>query len=426
MSVIVRKWNLDHFLATATSIHGNNFDYSEIDPNNFNGYRRKFTIKCNICHYKFDTNIEHHIRRKQKCRKCNKTLKYTYEIFIERAKIKHGDKYDYSLVKPDEIKNMMSKVPIICKQCGFQWNSTIRNHVKGSNCTDCSGTTRWTLERFLSKAAIVHGNKYNYSQISPEHIRGADSKLSIICNTCNYNWKVLISNHIRRTSGCPRCAGGIRCTAETVKNRGLEIFGNKYDYSLVTDELVRNARSKIPVKCNKCQKIWNVKIDSHLNNRTECPHCKRSVGEEACIAVLQKHSFPFCPQVRLKSLGRKSFDILFEHRDRKYLIEFDGEQHFEPNEHFHDNMEAFKERQESDILKSRVCVEEGYYLIRIDYSQINHVETHIINAIEMMTQPGIYFSTSFLYHYISHYLTLPQYGPKSDSSLIEKSINVRE
>lgn len=61
--------------------------------------------------------------------------KYTLNIFLKKSKIKHGEKYDYSQAKEENIKNKNSKILIICKKCGHEWNSTINNHINnGSGC----------------------------------------------------------------------------------------------------------------------------------------------------------------------------------------------------------------------------------------------------------------------------------------------------
>ena len=42
---------------------------------------------------------------------------FTTEEYVEKAKLIHGDNYDYSLV---EYKNAKTKIMIKCKKCGKQ------------------------------------------------------------------------------------------------------------------------------------------------------------------------------------------------------------------------------------------------------------------------------------------------------------------
>lgn len=60
--------------------------------------------------------------------------------FIEKSKITHGDKYDYSLV---QYINRDIKVNIICRFHGnFLQNS--RDHLRGSGCKKCASLKIYT------------------------------------------------------------------------------------------------------------------------------------------------------------------------------------------------------------------------------------------------------------------------------------------
>ena len=58
------------------------------------------------------------------------------EIFIEKAKKVHGDKYDYSKV---EYVNAKTKVCIICPKHGEFWQ-TPNTHLSGKGCIHCGNT----------------------------------------------------------------------------------------------------------------------------------------------------------------------------------------------------------------------------------------------------------------------------------------------
>jgi hypothetical protein len=85
--------------------------------------------------------------------------KLTQEEFIKKAKVIHGDKYDYSRV---EYKNSLVKVEIGCPEHGYFWQKA-SEHLRGCRCPKCIPTAQLTIEKFIEKARKVHGNKYNYS-----------------------------------------------------------------------------------------------------------------------------------------------------------------------------------------------------------------------------------------------------------------------
>ena len=67
----------------------------------------------------------------------------TTEEFIEKAKVVHGDKYDYSKVDMDN-RDEKECVCIICKEHGECWQ-TPHEHLRGYGCKQCGccKSQRW-------------------------------------------------------------------------------------------------------------------------------------------------------------------------------------------------------------------------------------------------------------------------------------------
>jgi len=134
--------------------------------------------------------------------------KYTLEIFLERARSVHGiNRFDYSLVTKEHIVNSASRVPVICyaHEIPYKWDVVITNHINsGHGCPSCKGCVKYTLESFLIRANRAHNNKYDYSLVTKEHIKGAMSKVTIICyaHEIPYKWDMTITNHINQKQGC--------------------------------------------------------------------------------------------------------------------------------------------------------------------------------------------------------------------------------
>lgn len=104
----------------------------------------------------------------------------TYD-FVNRAKIAHNNKYDYS--KVDYINNS-TKVCIICPEHGEFWQ-TPNNHLRGKGCPFCKGEKlrsdrRISLEEFIIRAKGIFNNKYDYSLVE---IKNVMTKVKIICPT---------------------------------------------------------------------------------------------------------------------------------------------------------------------------------------------------------------------------------------------------
>ena len=87
--------------------------------------------------------------------------KLTTNEWIEKAKLVHADKYDYS---KSEYTGSQNKICIICKKHGEFWQIA-RNHLSGNGCPKCSKTQKGNLKTFIEKAKRVHGDKYDYSKV---------------------------------------------------------------------------------------------------------------------------------------------------------------------------------------------------------------------------------------------------------------------
>lgn len=124
----------EQFILDAQNIHGNTYDYSKVD------YINTKTKVCIICpkHGEFWQTPMKHLRG-QGCPECGKDKSsrnqgFTTETFIEKAKLIHGDKYDYSKTV---YNGYDVKTTIICPIHG-EFEQTPDSHLQGSGCQRCA------------------------------------------------------------------------------------------------------------------------------------------------------------------------------------------------------------------------------------------------------------------------------------------------
>lgn len=128
---------------------------------------------------------------------------YTTEKIIERFRLVHGDRYDYSNV---EFVKTTVKVPIICAEHGIFWQEP-HAHLKGQGCPKCALDRRIanktnTAEYFISKAKEKYGDLYDYSLV--EYVNNK-TKVKIIC-PIHGEFEIIPSGHIGANGrGCPKC-----------------------------------------------------------------------------------------------------------------------------------------------------------------------------------------------------------------------------
>ena len=183
-----RKTTSD-FIKEAKEIHKDKYDYSLVYYIN-----NEVNIKI-ICteHGIFEQTPSNHLRGSG-CKKCISDNRIN-KNFIQTAKNKFGNKYDYSLVN---YINNITKVKIICSEHGI-FEQVPKDHLRCDGCPYCSGK-KMNTELFIKKSSEIHDNLYDYSL---SNYISANINIKIICKKHGEFEQKPIS-HIRG-SGCPIC-----------------------------------------------------------------------------------------------------------------------------------------------------------------------------------------------------------------------------
>lgn len=289
-------------------------------------------------------------------------VKLTTEKFIEKARLIHGDKYDYSLVN---YINSRTKVKIICNEHGvFEQNP--RGHLVGQKCIKCfvknrdfSSIRKSTQENFIEKSKEVHGDRYDYSLVN---YKNSQEEVEIICSKHGI-FKQKPVYHINNKSNCPNCAMNIRHhktrKSDDFITKSKEVHGDKYDYSNV---VYKNRRSNVEIICKK-HGHFSQTPGSHINGYG-CNKCGiNSIGENKLLNIfeskkikyLHQHTFDNCKNIR-----KLPFDFYLE--EHNVCVEFHGKQHFEPIDYF-GGILSFKKQLKSDLIKEKYCKENKISLI---------------------------------------------------------------
>lgn len=351
--------------------------------------------------------------------------KLTKQEFIEKARLQHGDRYDYNKV---EYINSRTKIIITCPEHG-DFEQEPRKHLEGRGCPKCfKGDTK----KFIELANKIHNNKYNYSktnykgrhekliitcpihgdfeqeagshlsghgckkcaqQISSEKQRLSQNEFIEKCNKIhngkynyskvkyqNYKTEVIITCpehgdfeqrpdvHLQGC-GCPKCAGVYKYTTEEFIEKARKIHGDKYDYSKVE---YNNAHEEVCIICPEHKEFWQTP-NGHLNG-CGCPKCNKSHGETFIENYLIENNIKFIDQYSIdidKSInktGKASIDFYLP--DLNIAIEYNGKQHYEYIPYFHTGgIIDFKRQQKRDEYVRNYCKNNNIRLIEIKYDE---------------------------------------------------------
>jgi Zn finger protein HypA/HybF involved in hydrogenase expression len=208
--------------------------------------------------------------------------KITWEKFLEKARSTHGLKYEYK--EPEKWFGMANtKVEILCKEHGWFIQSARVHADWGQGCPKCAGKG-FTLEEQIQRAVGIHGDKYDYSLVTLADIKGAFTKVKIICKKHGKVFEQAWSSHLSGY-GCPICGHEVTGQANKVRlSLGLQglirkaqrIHGSRFDYSVSSGTSFWEVSS---FKCVKHSKIFERSWGDHFRLLSGgCPVCE-SLGK---------------------------------------------------------------------------------------------------------------------------------------------------
>jgi hypothetical protein len=193
MFMIVKR---EEIISKLKEINGDKYQYDLVNDSKLSD---NVSIICPI-HGIFSSRLSRLLKGSQ-CKHCVGKGKLTTEEFIEKAKLIHSNKYDYSKF---EYVNAKIKGIIVCPIHG-EFEMTPTNHINGCGCHYCYNEKRGNTQRsctnsFIKKANIVHNNKYNYDKI--KYIN-QNNKVVITC-PIHGDFNQTPNNHLSGR-GCPSC-----------------------------------------------------------------------------------------------------------------------------------------------------------------------------------------------------------------------------
>lgn len=181
------------WLRKAIATHNSKYDYSRVEYVNRHA---KCEIICPV-HGSFRQDMHSHLRGAG-CPDCAGLRRWTTEMFIERAKSRHGDKYSYS---KSVVTGATKKVTITCPAHG-DFEQTARDHVaRTDGCPQCG------VER--SAAKRIEKSRVKYSSTLPLAdggvFTGVRNKVRLICSR-HGEYESRAADVLYKETQCPRCA----------------------------------------------------------------------------------------------------------------------------------------------------------------------------------------------------------------------------
>lgn len=176
---------------------------------------------------------------------------------------------------------------------------------------------------------------------------------------------------------------------DSLSQRKKDLTGKRFGRLVVLEidkEKMKNrkdydTRAYWKCKCD-CGSFATVSSSCLIQGDTNSCGCLHSVGEEKIGKILTKSQISFQREYSFQDLlGVKKplrFDFaVFENEKIKYLIEYQGEQHFYPVEFF-GGIEQFSLQQDYDTRKKEYCQNNGIPLVLISYFDLEKIDLNMI------------------------------------------------
>ena len=333
--------------------------------------------------------------------------------FLEKARLIHGYKYEY-INLPDKIL-YNDYVSIMFN--GVLYKQRVVKHIMMCRCPE-KDIPLSTTDDFISKSIKVWGDKYDYSLVD---YKGSGIKVKIIYDGIIYEQTP--SAHLKKWSVEKQM------NKEAFLKKSKELWGDKYDYSLVEYTTIvdkvkiiynNNIYEQTPRQHLKCSPEntkytigktkeqfihesnivhdfkYNYDRSNYIKSNSKliitcpihgdfkqrpadhingvgCPSCNDSKGEREIYQFLKQYNIRFYRQYKFSDCINKQplpFDFYIE--SIRTCIEFDGIQHFQPIEYF-GGLSKYESLKINDKIKNDYCEDNYIDLIRIRYDQIDRI-----------------------------------------------------
>ena len=307
------------------------------------------------------------------------------ELWFEKAKKVHSNKYDYSKVN---YVNNKTKVCIICPKHGEFWQIPT-NHLQGKGCLKCGreiSSLKQSLSKdeFVKRAIKIHQNYYDYSKVD---YKNCETKVMLICPK-HREFFISPIKHLKG-QGCFYCG-----REKTINNKlsntnafiskAKQIHNNFYDYRNVN---YIKSSLKVKIIC-PIHGEFEQTPNKHLNGHG-CPECgKKYTIEENKLFKLLQNSLSEYNIIREKSfpfLNGKRLDFYIENLN--IAIEYQGIQHFQPIDFF-GGKEKYLYQKQNDIFKFEKCKEHNiklFYFTKEKRAPKDYLDTIYSNEDELIT-----------------------------------------
>ena len=381
--MVYNRLTTREFIKRAKSVHGDKYDYSEVDYVNIN---TKVKIRCGK-HGIFRQIAGNHINPKIKagCPYCTgkAVVQGENDLLSQAPEVaKYFDKKTNKCTAADVFVKSNKKYWWSCDNgLNHKYQMMPNNKVnRNYGCPICSG--QQLLKGFNDLQTkfpdIAKEWDYNLNENKPsEYTYGSGHKVWWKCRKCDESYLSPINIHTRGHK-CPYCSGNKILSGKNDLATLFPDIATEYseDNELPASQISAHTHKKVKWICPHCnQKYIASPHHRTSSDKTGCPYCKRqSKGECKIKKILDNYNITYKEQEWFDDLRsefghplRYDFTI---YKDDVWIgtVEFNGEQHYMPITVF-GGKEHFDIQKQHDLLKTQYSLEHHVPILIIPYKR---------------------------------------------------------
>ncbi len=379
----MKKLTNQEVIDKLTNLYGETCDCSKIQYVNT---RSLLKLVCKV-HGEFYQHANNALQGRGGCLKCKARFP-TQKSFIDELEKLHPGKFEYDKVV---FATQKEKIILTCKKHG-DFICTAKQALKNKEpCAICkqeikesSKKTKVKIDyfeiqkqRFFNRSAKIHNNKYDYSK---SVYKGPREKIEIICPIHGSFFQSPRDHVIGK--GCKKCAS--ITTANKTKigrdeflRRARNTHGIQYEYGEY-----KGMHNKMEMFC-PTHGLFLCTPHNHIVG-CGCPNCANSYGEKNIHIWLNDHGINH-EQHKHILIGKHNYyvDFYLEYFGLKFVIEFNGIQHYQPI-NFFGGEKRFKEQQKRDQMIRDFCLENNIIILEVSYQKTKDEIYKLLNKLFIM------------------------------------------
>lgn len=275
--------------------------------------------------------------------------------------------YNPSIDVVDEYINQQTPIRHFCKIHNYIWSAYPYNVLDGKGCPLCRSDKiklqfTWGHEDYVAELAIKNPN----IEVIEKYIN-MNTKIWHRCKIDGTEWQMTPGAILHSGCGCPQCNSKLKTHEQYIS----ELFA--INPNIEATEPYVDSGTPIWHHCLIDGHRWKAS-PSHTLRGTGCPKCQETKGEKSVRLWLEEHNFQYVYQKTFCDCrDKKVLPFDFYLPDYNILIEYDGQQHYEPVDFAGKGeewaLEQFKIIQRRDNIKNIYCQQNNIRLLRISYLQ---------------------------------------------------------